>query len=203
MKQYLTSKEQTFAQRLCLKKTQSFVNDFLTIGRKKREGYQPSNVTPYLHTLVYHVPYFLQHYGSLLQFSGQGVEKTNDVIKQIYHGKTNKTDPTSEALIVRKRMELGFQNELSRVKRKYDKVDDNYWGSRIVENRRSKAQRILEEQNIANEAYNKLDASENFDELSVCEIKKKLSNIGITTKLRKKEKLIDLLRNALNEKDIV
>ena len=169
----ISDKKRTdFCAESVFEKTQSFVIGFLTIGRKKREGYQPSNVTPYLHTLVYRVPYFLQHDGSLLKFSGQGVEKTNDVIKHIYHGKTNKTDPTSDALIVRKRMELGFQNELSRVNGNYDKVDDNYLRSRIVENRRSNAQRILEEQNIATEAYNKLDASENFDELSICEIKK-------------------------------
>ena len=57
----------------------------------------------------------------------------------------------------------------------------------------------LEEQKMANESYNKIDETENFDELSVSEIKKKLSNMGVVTKLRKKEKLIDLLRNELKK----
>lgn len=37
----------------------NFITHFLELGKKKREGYQPSNVTPYLHVLLYHVPYFV------------------------------------------------------------------------------------------------------------------------------------------------
>ena len=162
-------KTSEFSAETVFRKTQSFIKDLLAVGRKNREGYQPSNVTPYLHTLVYHLPYFLEKYGSLSKFSGHGVEKTSDIIKSIYHGKTNKSDPTSDALVTRKRLELGFQTELSRKKRKYDKVNDDYWGSRIVGNRRSKMQRILEEQKMANESNNKIDETENFDELSVSE----------------------------------
>ena len=65
-------------------KVRSFIKDFLKIGTKKQEGYQPTNVTPYMHVLLDHVPYFVERYGSILQFSGQGVEKTfNDIVKQI------------------------------------------------------------------------------------------------------------------------
>lgn len=69
---------------------------FLEPGKKKREGYQPSNVTPYLHILLYHVPFFVSKYGSLSKFTGQGVEKTNDIIKQIHQSKSNKLDATAE-----------------------------------------------------------------------------------------------------------
>ena len=95
---------------------QQFVKNFLNIGKKKREGYQPNNITPYIHTLVYHVPYFLQEYGSLAYFTGQVVEKTNDIIKQIHHSKSNKIDPTVDALVVRKRLEYGYQSDLNRRK---------------------------------------------------------------------------------------
>lgn len=45
------------------------------------------------------------------QFTGQGVEKTNDDIKLIYHRKTNKHAATSEALRVRYRKYL-YRNVL-------------------------------------------------------------------------------------------
>ena len=62
-------------------KVKDFITNFLAIGQKGREGYHPKNITPYMHCLVYHVPTFLKMYGSLFPFSGQGVEKTNDVLK--------------------------------------------------------------------------------------------------------------------------
>ena len=82
---------------------QSFMSHFLELGKKKREGYQPSNVTPYLHVLLYHVPFFVSKYGSLSKFTGQGAEKTNDIIKQIHQSKSNKLDATADALLARKK----------------------------------------------------------------------------------------------------
>ena len=47
---------------------------------------------PYMHCLVYHVPFFTKKYGKLLRFSGQGVEKINDDInKFIIQKQTNGT----------------------------------------------------------------------------------------------------------------
>lgn len=69
-------------------KTKKFVDTFLSIS--SRRGYKKSNVTPYIHCLIYHVPYFLTKYGSLKKFSGQAVEKNNDVIKSIHQRKSNK-----------------------------------------------------------------------------------------------------------------
>ena len=60
-----------------------------------------------MHVLLYHVPYFVGRYGSPLQFSVQGMEKTNAIVKQIHQTKSSNTDATKEALIVRKRLELG------------------------------------------------------------------------------------------------
>ena len=51
--------------------------------------YQTKHVTPYIHTLVFHVPEFLYLYGSLLPFSLQGLEKLNDNLTKDYFRSTN------------------------------------------------------------------------------------------------------------------
>ena len=112
------------------KTMQNFVKTVLDIGKNKREGYHSNNITPYVHTLLYHVPFFLQEHGSLAHFNGQCGEKTNDIIKQIHHLKSNKTDQTLDALLVRKRLECGIQSDLNRTKRKYGKTDEIFWGTK-------------------------------------------------------------------------
>ena len=44
---------------------------FLTLSGKC-EGFQRKNITPYIHILVYHIPPFIQRFGSVKNFSGQG-----------------------------------------------------------------------------------------------------------------------------------
>ena len=51
--------------------------------------YQSRHVTPYMHTLIFHVPEFLNLYGSLLPFSQQGLEKLNDNLTKDYYRNTN------------------------------------------------------------------------------------------------------------------
>lgn len=51
--------------------------------------YQSRHVTPYMHTLIFHVPEFLNLYGSLLPFSQQGPEKLNDNLTKDYYRNTN------------------------------------------------------------------------------------------------------------------
>jgi hypothetical protein len=58
-----------------------WVNDFLALGSLGRKGFD--SVTPYMHCLVYHVPFFTKKYGTLLRFSGQGVKKINDDANKI------------------------------------------------------------------------------------------------------------------------
>ena len=41
-----------------------------------RPGYTRPRVTPYIHTLVHHIPFFVKMHGCLKKFTGQGVEKT-------------------------------------------------------------------------------------------------------------------------------
>ena len=174
-----------------------FMSNFLSLGRQKREGYHPKNVTPYMHCLLYHVPAFLDSYGSLSANSGQGVEKTNDIVKQIHHGKTNKLDCTHDALLVRKRLELGYVDKVARERRKYEKTDDDYWSSRKSALQQAKKQRIEFEQIEVDKKFkSQLKNDTPLDSLSVPELKKRLAEAGILTKLRKKEKLVELLRTA-------
>lgn len=99
----------------------------LDLGRSL-EGYDSKCITPYMHILVYHVPQLMKMYGGIKQFTGQGVEKTNDDIKLIYHRKTNKHAATSEALRVRYRKYL--YRKCSRIKRKYNKKKSSVLGWR-------------------------------------------------------------------------
>lgn len=55
--------------------------------------YQTKHVTPYMHLLVSHIPEFLEKYGTISQFSQQGLEKLNDDITKDYFRSTNHRDP--------------------------------------------------------------------------------------------------------------
>ena len=179
----------------------SFMAHFLDIGKKKREGYQPNNVTPYLHTLLYHVPYFLSKYDSLSQFTGQGVEKTNDIIKQIHQSKSNKLDATADALLTRKRLELGHQTKISREKRKYTKRDDHFWAVRKSKLTANKKARIEEEIKQADQLYNPQVAMSDdtlLENLNVEELKELIyKRTGKRSRFRNKDKLLKFL-NDLN-----
>lgn len=48
--------------------------------KDKADGYSKTNITPYMHILVYHVPQFLCDDNGLKIFTGQGVERTNEVV---------------------------------------------------------------------------------------------------------------------------
>jgi hypothetical protein len=77
-----------------------------------------------MHCLVYHVPYFIFHFGSLRKFSGQSTEKINDNIKAVYHLKTNHHDCVVDAIKVQKRLEL--TTDFGRSKINYSKADDDF-----------------------------------------------------------------------------
>ena len=60
-----------------------FILQFYEIGQNKREGYQSNNIMPYLHVLLYTISFIVSHYGTLGNFSDKGVERTDDIIKQL------------------------------------------------------------------------------------------------------------------------
>ena len=99
-----------------------------------RKGYQKSRVTPYMHIMVFHVLHFLTLYKTISTFSGQGVEKNNDVARSTVMKKSNKWDCTSDVLKLESRQRELCQHE--RQKRIYKKNDESYWETGILENRK-------------------------------------------------------------------
>ena len=98
----------------------------------KREGYERRRITPYMHIMVQHFPKFLELYGSIKIFTGQGVEKNNDVARSIVLRKSNKWDSACDVLRHEKRQwEL---QDCERKPRVYTQRNEMYWGSGIREN---------------------------------------------------------------------
>ena len=91
---------------------------------------------------------------------------------------------------------------MKRSNRAYVKKDDQYWSQGKRESCAIKRKHIIEEIEAVNTEFEKsrrLEIPENnFSEMSVLELKEKLKSIGVSTKLRKKEKLIALLTEKLN-----
>lgn len=57
--------------------------------RKFIELYHASNMTPYIHTMMNHVPEFMRIHHSIVPFTQQGLEKYNDVMTKQYFRATN------------------------------------------------------------------------------------------------------------------
>ena len=94
----------TDADRLaCL--TNSWVTDFLDLGKKGLKGFGECDVTPYIHWMHIHVPYSLSLFGGLDKLSGELLESQNDEIKRTHQRRTHYKDPR-QTLMVEKRREL-------------------------------------------------------------------------------------------------
>ena len=75
--------------------------------------YQTKNVTPYMHTLVFHVPEFIELHGSIAPYSQQGLEWLNDNITKDYFRSTNHRQDALRTLL----MKLNRLEELQAEKR--------------------------------------------------------------------------------------
>ena len=94
---------------------------------------------PPLHMLEHHVQKFLWDEQGLKIFTGQGVEKTNDVVCAVYQRKINKLDSCKNTLMALKRRDVLVQYE--KKPNSYSKHDYAYWTQQITEDRR-KRQRL-------------------------------------------------------------
>ena len=106
-----------------------------------------------------------------------GVVVEHIILAHIHQTKTNKLDATRDALVVRKRMELGFQDEF-RKKRKYSTAQ-------LVQ---VKKQRTDREQKEADEKFNKNAHNLDYENMTVVQIKEKLQELGVKTRLKLKTK---------------
>ena len=119
----------------CFEKSKEWIKLFTSLRDSSiHRGYRRAAVTPYMHALVYHVPVFMKKYHSIKFFTGQGVEKNNDVARSVVLRKSNNKNPASDVL------QLEFRQwELrgsERTKRSYNKKDNNYWEVEIKNKRR-------------------------------------------------------------------
>ena len=78
-----------------------------------------------------HVPFFIKKQKAFRQFIGQGVEKKYDDTKRIFFQKSNKWDAARDVLQLEARQQALHHCE--REKRKYEKQNNEYRGSGIVE----------------------------------------------------------------------
>lgn len=75
-------------------KTKEFLDLFIGI-------YQTNKVTPYIHLLCFHIPDLHAKYGPLNYFSGQGLEKLNDLTTTQFFKSTNKDKNFTRQIIER------------------------------------------------------------------------------------------------------
>ena len=48
------------------------------------EGYGKANVTPYMHAMVHHAPYFMKIHSGIKRFTGQGKLLMHSLILRLY-----------------------------------------------------------------------------------------------------------------------
>lgn len=171
-----------------------------------------------MHAMVYHVPRFMQMHHGVKKFTGQGivlycwnlcilciqsfyikcfyyfaiigVEKLNDDCRRVHLQRSNKWDAPTDVLLVGKRVE--HLSNCERITRPYLKRNKNYWESAIKESR-SKRIRVSAQINEETEV--------DINSLTANEIKHKLKDLGVLTKLRSLEKLKKLFRESLTNKE--
>ena len=78
-------------------KAKEWISLFVSLNGK-REGYERAWVTPYMHIMVTHIPKFFELHKSVKIFTGQEVEKNNDVALAIILRKSNKWDSAGDVL---------------------------------------------------------------------------------------------------------
>lgn len=138
--------------------------------------------------MLYHVPQLLQSEVPLKRFSGQGIEKINDIARSIYHNKSNKHDACCEALQAIKRIDRLQMFE--REKNNYKKKNNDYWTAEIFERKNKRAKVGVAPREDFLQSYLNRD---NINSLSFEEVKSKLNSLGVMTRLRSLKKLKELL----------
>ena len=87
-----------------------------------------------MHIMVAHIPKFFELHKSVKIFTGQGVEKNNDVARAIILRKSNKWDSAGDVL--RQEQRQWELKEHEREVRSYTKRKESYWDVEIKGNRK-------------------------------------------------------------------
>ena len=81
-------------------------------------------------------------------------------------------------------------------KRNYTKSTNEYWSDIIFKQRAAKKAKISEEMSLVSDKYSENDPVHcSIDDLSVTEIRDELKKIGVKTRLKNRDKLLDLLKS--------
>ncbi|XP_065893383.1 uncharacterized protein [Dysidea avara] len=114
-------------------KAKKWITDFVSL-QTKCDGYQPDNVTPYLHIMSRHMGEVIRKHGALYRFSCQGTEKKNDEAKKTFFKSSNKWDAAKD--ILKYEYQLNVLRYFEREKQNYRLLDDEYWERRIYTSRK-------------------------------------------------------------------
>jgi hypothetical protein len=176
-------------------KAKKWVPLFCSLG-SIRPGYEKSRVTPYIHVMVYHIPFFLQRHGSIKRFTGQGVEKNNDDAKRILFHKSNKWDAAKDILYMENRQ--WDLKHCERVKRPYRKINNQYWEDGIVAKRKQYKPVLLSDSSHNIQEQNVSDSVVDYTKLTMPQLravaKEKRPHAKGLSNMRKNE-LIEFIKN--------
>lgn len=120
----------------------------------KREGYEKSRITPYMHIMVAHIPRFFELYRSVKIFTGQGVERNNDMARGVILRKSNKWDSAGDVLRLEQR-QWELRDHERDLAHSYVKRKESYWDGEIKESRQKR-----------NKSHSHLQSSEVHDQQS-------------------------------------
>ena len=118
------------------------------------------------------------------------MEKLNDDCRRVHLQRSNKWDAPKDVLLVGKRVE--HLSDCERLTRPYQKRNTDYWENTIKD---SRSKRLCVSTQINEEPEVDLES------LTASQMKQKLKELGILTKLRSLQKLKELLRESLQNKE--
>ena len=126
-----------------------------------------------------------------LCFAFSAVEKNNDDVRKFHLTKSNKWDAPKDILLASKRQQITSEHE--RVHRHYTKSNTEYWSTEIRESREKRRKLSAAHDDEVTKDSSDVD----IQSLSANEIKEKLKELGVPTRVRKLEKLRDILKGTL------
>ena len=175
----------------------AWINLFCSL-KGVRPGYTRPRVTPYMHVLAYHVPFFVKKHGCLKKFTGQGVEKNNDDAKRVLFHKSNKWDAAKDIICTESRQWNLRHHERS--KGRYTKRKLEYWNHGIAETRKQKRSHLQASPEATHDDEIPVPTpEENLNNLSVKQLRQIIKEKGLRpkglSKLKKKE-LVELIEKS-------
>ena len=167
----------------------NWISTFLTLG-DKMPGFHKRNVTPYMHMMCYHIPLMLQKHRNIKEFSGQLVEKKND-LRKTYNLKSSHYDSCYEALAACKRLEaLG---RYRRQPREYPQRSE----SQNAKKRSIKTVGV----EVRDDTKATIKRKAVLLSRSTEELKQDLAKKNVKTKCRKHKLLVELLLDSENKEN--